>query len=295
MAPHSTWQGLTSTRLHDAAVPFTPAATGVQAGDSIDTVPADHAEKHLWSVALEYERLHDLQGAQQALAAQQQEAELAHLRAVAQMLSGGGAEEVGAATRRRAKEEETSLMLKTKEKELEFLLVLLQLRDRQAGDLRRMCEVTQSRIEQLQRNAAAAEAMPASLPSQQPRKQPEWLQHLQRLPGNAHRTETSHLESTIALHRSELDKLASTLEARKKEAEQMQSKVFAFEAAARAKHQDIHQHQGQLPPPSVQPLEASVTGSSAAHLRLLLGPSIRTFTSTKGSCPLPLCSHWKHL
>jgi len=178
-----------------------------------DAVPAERANQRLWSITVEYENLLRLQKEHQELLARRREAEIAHLRAVAEMLSGDSTGDAAVAARLRAREEETALVLESKQRELELLTAVLVLRDRQITDLRRMCEAKRLRIEMLQHVVPIEKPDVLGDASQ--------ASEAERLRGQA-----AHLEASVGVKRAELRQLASTLEARK-------ARVAELEAAER--------------------------------------------------------------
>lgn len=120
--------------------------------ESVDTtgsrcgvaVPLDLANSKLWGVTSEYEHLLNIQRDQHRLALRQRDAEIAHLREVVDMLTSGKQDEASIASRLRETDNNMQLTLEAKQKELELLAGLLQMRDQQIGDLQRVCEMRQS-------------------------------------------------------------------------------------------------------------------------------------------------------
>mmetsp|Transcript_101945 Transcript_101945/g.186761 ORF Transcript_101945/g.186761 Transcript_101945/m.186761 type:complete len:563 (+) Transcript_101945:2-1690(+) len=176
-------------------------------------VPADVANQKLWRVTTEYENLLALQKDHQGLVARRREAELAHLRAVAAMLSGeGGEEEDTAAARMQAQEQEAALTMQAKQAELALLAAVLALRDRQASDLRSMCEAKRARIKHLQSGGPAPKVAGDS-----------WAD-VERL-----RSQVTELEVAVTGKQKELRGLASTLELRTQRAAELQAEVAEAE------------------------------------------------------------------
>lgn len=176
-------------------------------------VPADVANQKLWRVTTEYENLLAMQKEHQGLVARRREAELTHLRAVAAMLAGqDGDEENAAAVRLRAQEEEAALTMQAKQAELALLGAVLALRDRQANDLRDMCEAKRARIRHLQSGGPLEKVTGDS-----------WAD-VERL-----RSQASQLEVAVTDKQNELRSLAITLEDRTRRAADLQAEVAEAE------------------------------------------------------------------
>lgn len=135
-----------------------PRLTGDRVGSSEEgrasqgdhaVVPVEYATAKLWGVTSEYENLLNIQRDQHMLAVRQREAEVAHLRNTIEMLEQGNFHDNNIVARIKSKEQETSLAVQAKQKELELFTHLLQMRDRQIGDLQEMCQAKQAQLEQV--------------------------------------------------------------------------------------------------------------------------------------------------
>lgn len=129
-------------------------------------VPIEYANAKMWGITSEYENLLNIQRDQHMLALRQKEAEAAHLARVVETFHKQGLsdDESCVFARIRAKEEAIGTAIDAKQKELELFASLLQMRDRQIGDLQHMCETKQAQIHQLQSSIPEpAAATPAAM------------------------------------------------------------------------------------------------------------------------------------
>jgi hypothetical protein len=180
-------------------------------------VPADLANQRLWSVTTEYENFLRLQKEHQLLTAQRRETEIKHLKAVTEMLTGEVNEEDAIAARLHARDQEVAATQKAKQAELELLGAVLVLRDRQIGDLQRMCESKRCQISQLQQRNVATD----------PRKADAW-KDVQQL-----RDRILNMESAVGDKRSELRCLAESLDAKTLRVDALHAEVVEAEQQVR--------------------------------------------------------------
>lgn len=123
------------------------SAPGPWGGNGVGpVVPVDYANAKLWGVTAEYENILNIQRDQHAAAMRHREAEAAHLMKALELLEAGRMDEAGALARIRAKECEVRAGLEAKQRELELLTGLLQMRDQQVGDLQDLCETKQAQL-----------------------------------------------------------------------------------------------------------------------------------------------------
>eukprot|EP00927_Polykrikos_kofoidii_P044720 TRINITY_DN3860_c0_g1_i2.p1 TRINITY_DN3860_c0_g1~~TRINITY_DN3860_c0_g1_i2.p1 ORF type:complete len:955 (+),score=179.89 TRINITY_DN3860_c0_g1_i2:167-3031(+) len=142
-------------------------------------LPVECANSRVWGVTSEYENLLNIQRDQHNLILRQRDAEVAHLQHTIEALQNGrGNEQRVVARLRTEREDAVQLALEGTRKELTLFASLLQMRDRQIGELQQMCEARQEQIQQLQerldtaqratfREEPAAEAAAAAAPSTQ--------------------------------------------------------------------------------------------------------------------------------
>eukprot|EP00747_Dinoflagellata_sp_TGD_P167945 gnl/TRDRNA2_/TRDRNA2_193294_c0_seq1.p1 gnl/TRDRNA2_/TRDRNA2_193294_c0~~gnl/TRDRNA2_/TRDRNA2_193294_c0_seq1.p1 ORF type:complete len:671 (-),score=148.82 gnl/TRDRNA2_/TRDRNA2_193294_c0_seq1:98-2038(-) len=101
--------------------------------------------------AVGYEQLLSIQQHQHALAMQQKGAEVAHLKAMLDMVEAEKSnDESHIAAVLLTKDEEAALMMASKHKELELMAALLQMREQQIEEFRQLCEAQQLEIRELQ-------------------------------------------------------------------------------------------------------------------------------------------------
>jgi hypothetical protein len=106
-------------------------------------VPVEYANAKLWSVTSEYENLLNMQREHHQLVLRQKDVELAHIQNATAKL--GQADSMQS----RMQADTIAAELDAKNKELELFAGLLQMRDRQIGDLQQMCETKQEQLNQL--------------------------------------------------------------------------------------------------------------------------------------------------
>jgi len=142
--------GLITTRPLDAAgasqLSCISAGNGGLEGFSGLNVPVEYVNAKVWGITSEYEKLLNIQRDQNVAAIKHKDAEGVHLRTVIDMLEKDKFDESSLAARIRAKEDEVGLALQAKNKELELFTSLLQMRDKQIGDLQQICQTKQAQI-----------------------------------------------------------------------------------------------------------------------------------------------------
>lgn len=214
LLPSGTWSALGSTIDGRPRSQATPSLKGAASS----SVPVEVANQQLWAVTTEYENLLRLQREHQLLTAQRREAEVRHLRTIADMLSGEATEDDSIAARMRARDEEVTMNQKAKQAELELLGAVLVLRDRQIGELQRLCEAKRSQVRRLHQSGASQ--CPDEVPGS-----PHWSD-IERL-----RARALQMESAVTEKRGELRTLAGTLDAKTQRLAELQAQVAEAEGA----------------------------------------------------------------